>query len=714
VGIAALIAWLLTGFGLAQPARAAVDVVCDKRFQVQDGADTLELVYCGNIDLSQVNYTVDRAIISLHGGSRNADDYFVYSRDAGTLAGGADATTAIIAPQFLIESDLKVHKLPSSILYWTSNGWKKGNTSQSSNKIPRPFTVSAFSVIDRIIERLADAQAFPLITDLVFAGHSAGGQFVNRYAAGGSLAGTRPGLFFRYVVTNPSSYLYFSPERAEDGTTDVFSVPDVQSCPSYNDYKYGLQDLNSYMTGVGAAEIGQRYRSRSVVTFLGWNDNDPNHSSLATSCPAMFQGEHRRERGEIHFNHVQKEFGAEILDRQRLDYVPGVGHSGRRMFQSNCGLFHLYDHDPDGTACTEQVVFADSFEFGLGTWTQGAQAAWLQSSARDDDGSYSAEIEGPVTDATLVSPEIILNGAASATAVASLYIESGLDTGEYLAFDLSTDGGQTWDEISRIDGNVDPESEWHQVNTTVSDAQSVMLRFRGTMSTDTEDAYVDNVYVTIDGTSEPPGGPINIAPKANFSFSTADLTASFTDLSSDSDGSVVSWSWDFGDGNTSSAQNPSHTYAAAGSYTVTLIVTDDGDATDTATRTVDVSDPPTPQAADSFSVDSLVASSTSQGRYWTANVTISLLDDGVPALPVSGATVQGEWNPGSIPGGCTTWPDGSCVVSLSQIRKRDGSVTFQVNDVVYDISECRTKADGTTCLDYDSSDDPPPVVVSKP
>jgi serine protease len=57
----------------------------------------------------------------------------------------------------------------------------------------------------------------------------------------------------------------------------------------------------------------------------------------------------------------------------------------------------------------------------------------------------------------------------------------------------------------------------------------------------------------------------------------------------------VGWSWDFGDGNGSTAQNPSHTYAADGTYTVTLTVTDDDDATDDASQNVSVddgSDPP--------------------------------------------------------------------------------------------------------------------------
>lgn len=85
------------------------------------------------------------------------------------------------------------------------------------------------------------------------------------------------------------------------------------------------------------------------------------------------------------------------------------------------------------------------------------------------------------------------------------------------------------------------------------------------------------------------GGGGNNPPTANFSFTTNGLTASFTDNSSDSDGSISSRAWTFGDGGTSSATNPSHTYAAGGTYSVTETVTDNGGATNSKTSSVTVS-----------------------------------------------------------------------------------------------------------------------------
>ena len=84
------------------------------------------------------------------------------------------------------------------------------------------------------------------------------------------------------------------------------------------------------------------------------------------------------------------------------------------------------------------------------------------------------------------------------------------------------------------------------------------------------------------------GTPGNQAPVANFSSSANALTVSFTDTSTDSDGSIASRSWDFGDGTSSTAANPSKTYAAAGTYTVKLTVVDNGGASNTKTATVTV------------------------------------------------------------------------------------------------------------------------------
>jgi len=86
---------------------------------------------------------------------------------------------------------------------------------------------------------------------------------------------------------------------------------------------------------------------------------------------------------------------------------------------------------------------------------------------------------------------------------------------------------------------------------------------------------------------------INEKPIAYFSYSptspsTSD-TIQFTDTSTDSDGTIASWSWDFGDGTTGSiGENPTHQYQKAGKYDVKLQVTDNNGATDLKTISVTI------------------------------------------------------------------------------------------------------------------------------
>lgn len=95
-----------------------------------------------------------------------------------------------------------------------------------------------------------------------------------------------------------------------------------------------------------------------------------------------------------------------------------------------------------------------------------------------------------------------------------------------------------------------------------------------------QDSAVTEVVVTTTG---------NQAPVADFTYSVSGLAVDFADASTDDSG-VVGYFWEFGDGSISQAQNPSHAYVTAGTYNVTLTVTDAQGIQSTKSSSVFVSD----------------------------------------------------------------------------------------------------------------------------
>ena len=143
-----------------------------------------------------------------------------------------------------------------------------------------------------------------------------------------------------------------------------------------------------------------------------------------------------------------------------------------------------------------EILF-ESFESGL--WPQDSQNDWRQDTRYFRDGRYSANIDGSTSDGMMTSPTYDLQGKTSVTITFDWYIKRALDSGEYLAFDVSTDNGITWQEKSRLsgaNGTASNENIWITENIDLEDIFSIKIRFRGSMSGSSEDGYVDSVKVT--------------------------------------------------------------------------------------------------------------------------------------------------------------------------------------------------------------------------
>ena len=193
-------------------------------------------------------------------------------------------------------------------------------------------------------------------------------------------------------------------------------------------------------------------------------------------------------------------------------------------------------------------------------------------------------------------------GGGSATALANGVAQANLGaaTGAYAKFTLAVPSGATGLSFVMSGGTGDADMYVKfgaEPTDTVYDCRPYVSGNAETCTIATAQAgtyYVNlKAYSTFSGvslTGSYTAGGTNTAPTANFSYVTSGLTATFTDSSTDPEGNstITGHSWNFGDGVTSTATSPSHTYATGGAYSVSETVTDNGGLGNTKTSSVTV------------------------------------------------------------------------------------------------------------------------------
>ena len=304
---------------------------CWDMFELSNG---LRMPHYRTHSLKHGNQYITRAVVVIHGNSRNADTYFNRMVEAAKLS-NMFPNTLVVAPHFSIDID-SLTRSEREVYWGGSNHWKRGNLSTSRYK----DRISSFEVIDEMLENLSDAKRFPNLKKIIIAGHSAGGQFTQRFVAGYPEIKMSKAISIRHVIANPGRYFYLNAMRPTPDFNDDFALPrDIGDC-DYNRYEYGLVRRNKYMSRVSAKTLINRFRRRDIVLLLGNKDNDPNHRSLSTHCAAELQGRHRLERGLMFKSHVDRYFSPH---HSRVVQVPNAAHSSRRMFQSEQGRHVLFD-----------------------------------------------------------------------------------------------------------------------------------------------------------------------------------------------------------------------------------------------------------------------------------------------------------------------------------------------------------------------------------
>ena len=284
-------------------------------------------IYFSN-PLTEYNTETKYLIVLIHGGGLNASRSFQTGKQIIESLNLPKSQFLLLAPQILEG----VERHERGLLSWGFN-WRGGGLSISSDVNKDLPHLSSFTVIDRLINVAIDRN--PGINRVIIMGHSAGGQFVNRYAAINNCLDriVRKGILIVYVAANPSSYLYLDSTRYEfnpKGGIQRKSRNNLEDCPKNNRYIYGLNNLFGYAETLSKQKIKTRLLNRSNIFLLGEEDKKRNWS-LDISCQAETQGKNRLERGILYQHHLSRFYENNSNPMHIWLKIPDVGHDSRQM-----------------------------------------------------------------------------------------------------------------------------------------------------------------------------------------------------------------------------------------------------------------------------------------------------------------------------------------------------------------------------------------------
>jgi hypothetical protein len=290
--------------------------------------------------------------VIVHGASRDADNYFRTALGAAFLAGALE-NTVVVAPRFASNGGGCADKLDTGEISWPCSGdsWRSGGASAVTSSAGTKLT--SYDFADEVLRKLARKDVFPNLSVIVVAGHSAGGQYVNRYEMANQVH-DKLGVQVLYVASNPSSYAYmdalrptesayalnartpgFVPETAARAAFGAFG--DRRDCTTYNKWPYGFEGRSGYSAALSDEQLKKQFAARATTYLLGELDVLP-LGGFDGSCSAMAEGPTRLARGEAYGKYANEKMGA----HHTVTIVPECGHNARCMFTAEVALPLLF------------------------------------------------------------------------------------------------------------------------------------------------------------------------------------------------------------------------------------------------------------------------------------------------------------------------------------------------------------------------------------
>lgn len=378
--------------------------------------------------LTEQAQPIRRVIVVIHGAGRNADDYFcTMLAVARRLQNGSRSPredTLIIAPHFIAPFDRRNHYTSvgiqglseGSVLFWSrtdqygdDNPWRYGANAVVESECDdndggdtqvacyRETTVSSFDCLDQLVDHYLQ-NPLNALESITILGHSAGGQFVQRWAFLTPLLEepARSRVLLRVIVANPSSYVYLTNQRF---VNNQWQTPNIKDCPDYNVWRWGLDlfgtsssphYVENILTRFSKEYLIQRFLHRPVIYLMGGQDrcnvsessqelnyhhgngrqNNPlevsvekdpwcNSHGLETRCEDKLQGEHRLDRFKNYWTMLTRQGLYQASENPIICHlfaiVQGVGHDHSLLFHSRAGLHFIGKHI-DEFDCAPQVL----------------------------------------------------------------------------------------------------------------------------------------------------------------------------------------------------------------------------------------------------------------------------------------------------------------------------------------------------------------------
>lgn len=197
--------------------------------------------------------------------------------------------------------------------------WPKSTFIQGNKSKVFPYE-SSFTDLDKKIQLVL--KHHHNINKIIFVGHSAGAQFLQRYITFSKIPfklSHNKKYKTKFIIISPGTFMYFSKYRPIKN----------DNCPKFDNYKYGMEHLNHYAK-MHSKNIVSRYLSLNITYMVGSNDTKRG-KNLLKNCKADMQGKTRKERSEYFVKYLNTFYH----QNNQLIILPNTPHNFKKVFQSS-------------------------------------------------------------------------------------------------------------------------------------------------------------------------------------------------------------------------------------------------------------------------------------------------------------------------------------------------------------------------------------------